>query len=42
MKKLMSPEIWEDSIIALEHGSVYSSKLAGLHSQNTYDKPGVL
>ena len=36
-----SPEIWEDSIIALEHGSIYGSKLAGLHELRAFAAAGV-
>ena len=32
-----SADMWEDSIIALEHCNIYDSKLAGLHSQNAHD-----
>ncbi len=34
------PDIWEDSIIALEHGSVYGSKLAGLHELRAFAAAG--
>lgn len=35
------PDIWEDSIIALEHEAVYGSYLAGLHQLRAYAAAGV-
>ena len=35
------PEIWEDSIIALEHDSIYGSKSAGLHQLRAFAAAGV-
>ncbi|MBR4724171.1 MAG: LD-carboxypeptidase [Lachnospiraceae bacterium] len=34
-------DIWEDSVIALEHQSVYGSKLAGLHALRAFAAAGV-
>ena len=36
-----SAEVWEDSIIALEHCNVYDSKLAGLHELRAFAAAGV-
>lgn len=35
------PDIWEDSIIAMEHCSIYGSKLAGLHELRAFAAAGV-
>ena len=40
-KYFPGPDIWEDSIIALEHGSIYGSKLAGLHELRAFAAAGV-
>ena len=40
-KYFPGPEIWEDSIIALEHGNVYGSKLSGLHELRAFAATGV-
>lgn len=40
-KYFPGPDIWEDSIIALEHGSVYGSKIAGLHELRAFAAAGV-
>ena len=34
------PDVWEDSIVALEHGSIYGSKLAGLHELRAFAAAG--
>ena len=39
-KYFPGPDIWEDSIIALEHGSIYGSKLAGLHELRAFAAAG--
>ncbi|MBO2517863.1 MAG: LD-carboxypeptidase, partial [Clostridiales bacterium] len=39
-KYFPGPDMWEDSIIALEHGSVYGSKLAGLHELRAFAAAG--
>ena len=36
-----SAEVWEDSVIALEHCNVYDSKLAGLHELRAFAAAGV-
>ncbi|MBP5605055.1 MAG: LD-carboxypeptidase [Ruminiclostridium sp.] len=36
-----SAEIWEDSIIALEHMNIYGSKLAGLHELRAFAAAGI-
>lgn len=36
-----SAEVWEDSIIALEHCNVYDSKLAGLHELRAFAAAGI-
>ena len=33
-------DIWEDSVIALEHGSIYGSKVAGLHELRAFAASG--
>ena len=35
------PDVWEDSIIALEHCNIYDSKLAGLHELRAFAAAGV-
>ena len=40
-KYFPGPDIWEDSIIALEHCSIYGSKLAGLHELRAFAAAGV-
>ena len=40
-KYFPGPDIWEDSIIALEHGSIYGSKVAGLHELRAFAAAGV-
>lgn len=40
-KYFPGPDIWEDSIIALEHCNVYDSKLAGLHELRAFAAAGV-
>jgi muramoyltetrapeptide carboxypeptidase LdcA involved in peptidoglycan recycling len=39
-KYFPGPDIWEDSIIALEHGSIYGSKVAGLHELRAFAAAG--
>ena len=39
-KYFPSAEIWEDSIIAMEHCNVYGSKLAGLHELRAFAAAG--
>jgi Uncharacterized proteins, homologs of microcin C7 resistance protein MccF len=36
-----SAEVWEDSVIALEHCNVYDSKLAGLHELRAFAAAGI-
>ena len=40
-KYFPGPDIWEDSVIALEHGNAYGSKLAGLHELRAFAAAGV-
>ena len=40
-KYFPGPDIWEDSVIALEHCSIYGSKLAGLHELRAFAAAGV-
>ncbi len=35
------PDVWEDSIIAMEHCSIYGSKLAGLHELRAFAAAGI-
>ncbi len=35
------PDLWENSVIALEHCSIYGSKLAGLHELRAFAAAGV-
>ena len=39
-KYFPGPDIWEDSVIALEHGSIYGSKSAGLHELRAFAAAG--
>ena len=40
-KYFPGPDVWEDSIIALEHCNIYDSKLAGLHELRAFAAAGV-
>ena len=40
-KYFPGPDIWEDSVIALEHGNAYGSKLAGLHELRAFAAAGI-
>lgn len=40
-KYFPGPDMWEDSIIALEHCNVYDSKLAGLHELRAFAAAGI-
>ena len=39
-KYFPGPDIWEDSVIALEHESLYGSKSAGLHQLRAFAAAG--
>ncbi|MBQ6660315.1 MAG: LD-carboxypeptidase [Lachnospiraceae bacterium] len=40
-KYFPGPDIWEDTVIAMEHCSIYGSKLAGLHELRAFAAAGV-
>lgn len=40
-KYFPGPDVWEDSIIAMEHCSIYGSKLAGLHELRAFAAAGI-
>ncbi|MCR5323894.1 MAG: LD-carboxypeptidase [Lachnospiraceae bacterium] len=40
-KYFPAPDMWEDSIIAMEHCSIYGSKLAGLHELRAFAAAGI-